>query len=67
MNPDDLVTQAVRVWAVMLLIHGSLVTPYDNIDMGEHWLVMACWHQAITLTNVDISSMEFSSTELGWI
>ena len=29
--------------------------PYGDIDPGRHWLV-AWWHQAITWTNVDLSS-----------
>ena len=42
------------------LIHCGLVAPYDNIDLGQHgfrsWLD-AWWHQSITWTNVDLSSL----------
>ena len=35
------------------LNHCGLVTPYGNMDLGQHWLrlwLVAWWHQAITLT-----------------
>ena len=40
----------------------SLVTPYGNIpaDLNQHWFkwwLVAWWHQAITWSNVDLSSM----------
>ena len=41
------------------LIHCGLVTPYGEIDLGQHWLrqwLVAWQHQAITWTNVDLSS-----------
>ena len=41
------------------LTHCSLVTPYGDRDMGQHWLrqwLVAWRHQAITWTNVDLSS-----------
>ena len=34
--------------------------PYDDIGLGQHWLrqwLVAWWHQAITCTNVDLSSV----------
>ena len=49
------------------LTHCGLVTPYDDIKLGQHcfrlWLV-AWWHQAITRHNVDLSSVEFCDTHL---
>ena len=37
------------------------MTPYGGIDLGQHWLrelLAAAWrHQAITWTNVDLSSV----------
>ena len=36
------------------------VTPFGDIDLGQHWLrlwLAAWWHQAITWTNVDLSSV----------
>ena len=42
-----------------LLTHCGLVMPYGNIDLGHHWFRkwLVTWqHQAITLTNVDLSS-----------
>ena len=41
----------------------GLVTPYGNTDLGQHWLrqwLIAWQHLAITWTNVDLSSVEFS-------
>ena len=43
-------------WSLLLsiqltLTHCGLVTPYGNRDLGQHW------HQAITWTNVDLSSI----------
>ena len=41
--------------------------PYGDIDLGQHWLrkwLVAWWHQAITWTNVDLSSMEFCGIHL---
>ena len=42
--------------------HCGLETPHDGIDLGEHWLrlwLVAWWQQALTLTNDDLSSIQF--------
>ena len=42
-----------------MLTHWGLVTPYGDVDLGQHWLrqwLVAWRHQAITWTNVDLSS-----------
>ena len=47
--------------------HWGLVTPYGNRDLGQHWprqWLVAWWHQAITWTNVDLSSVEFCGIHL---
>ena len=49
--------------AVTKLTHCGLVTPYGNKDLDQHWLRE--WHvawrlQAITWTNVDLSSVRSS-------
>ena len=44
----------------MLLTHCGLVTPYVARDLVQHWLrwwLVAWRHQAITWTNVDLSSV----------
>ena len=41
------------------LTHCGLVTPYGDTYLGQHWLrlwLVAWWHQAITWTNIDLSS-----------
>ena len=43
------------------------MTPYDNVDIGQHWLRkwLAAWrHQAITWTIVDLSSVRSSDNHL---
>ena len=45
-----------------VLTHCGLVMPYNEIDLGRHWLrqLLLVWrHQAITWTNVDLSSVGF--------
>ena len=40
-----------------VLTHCGLVTPYGNMELGQHWLrywLVAWRHQAITWTNVDL-------------
>ena len=40
---------------------------YGGIDLGQHWLrqwLVAWWHQAITWTNVDLSSNVVSGIHL---
>ena len=46
-----------------LLAHCGLVTPYGDIDVGQHWLV-ACRHQTIAWTNL-ISPQAFHGIHLG--
>ena len=50
-----------RGWWVILTPHG-LVTPYGIIELGQHWF--GRWQQAITWTNVDLSSVGFHGTHL---
>ena len=48
----------------LFLTHWGLVTPCGDRDLGQHWLRLwpVAWrHQAITLTNVDLSSVRFSN------
>ena len=43
--------------------HWGLMMPYGDRDLGQHWLrqwLVAWRHQAITWTNVDLSSVRFS-------
>ena len=54
---------AFRAWILMKLMvcltHCALMTPYGDIDLGQHWLrqwLVAWWHQAIAWTNVDLPS-----------
>ena len=45
----------------------GLVTPYGDIGLGQHWFrwwLVAWWHQAITWTNVDLSSVSSSYLHL---
>ena len=47
--------------------HCGLVTPYGDLDLGQHWLrqwIVAWRHQAITWTNVDLSSVRFNDVHL---
>ena len=49
------------------LTHCGLVTPYGDTDLGQLWLrywLVAWWHQAITWTNVDLSSLGSSDFHL---
>ena len=42
------------------LSHCGLVTPYGDMELGQHWLRLwrVAWrHQAITWTNIDLSSV----------
>ena len=48
--------------------HWGLVTPYGDVDLGQHWLrywLVAWRHQAITWTNVDRIPAT-SSPSLAW-
>ena len=52
-----------RTW----LTHCGLVTPYGSRDLSQHWFrqwLVAWWHQAITWTNVDLSSLRSSDVHL---
>ena len=49
------------------LTHCGLVTPYGGRDLGQHWFrqwLVAWRHQAITSTNVDLSSLWSSDVHL---
>ena len=49
------------------LTHRGLVLPYGDINLGQHWLrewLVAWCHQAITWTNVDLSSVRSSGIHL---
>ena len=49
------------------LTHCGLVTPYGDSDPGQHWLRywLVSWrHQAITWTNVDLSSLRSNDVHL---
>ena len=49
------------------LTHGGLMTPYGDMELGQHWLrwwLVAWRHQAITWTNVDLSSVRSSDIHL---
>ena len=40
----------------------GIVTKYGHANLGQHWLrqwLVVWWHQAITLTNVDVLSVKF--------
>ena len=55
---------------VAQLTHWGLVTPYGDRDMDQHWLrqwLVAWQHQAITWTNIDLSSVRSSNILLGII
>ena len=50
-----------------ILTHCGLVTPYGVRDLGQHWLrqwLVAWRHQAITWTNIDLSSVRSSGIHL---
>ena len=54
---------------VTILTHCGLMSmmPYGDIELGQHWLrqwLVAWWHQAITWTNVDLSSVRSSDNYL---
>ena len=47
-----------------LSTHHGLVMPNGNKELGQHWgryWLVAWWHQAITWTNVDLSSVRYST------
>ena len=50
-----------------LVTHCGLVTPYGSRYLGQHWFrqwLVAWRHQAITWTNVDLSSLKSSDVHL---
>ena len=50
-----------------VLTNGGLVIPYGDKYQGQHWFrwwLVAWRHQAITWTNVDLSSVRFSGIHL---
>ena len=52
------------------IIHYGPVKPYGHADLGQHWLkqwLVAWQYQAITWTNVDLSSKVFCGIHLGAI
>ena len=59
-------TYSYTCW-MRMLTHCGLVTPYVDRDLGQHWLklwLVAWWHQAITWTNVDWSSVKSSDIHI---
>ena len=71
-NCWKLITFGLRRWLsrpvmYQLLSHCGLVMPTGDIGLGKHWLRLwlATWrHQAITLTNCDLSSVMPSEIHL---
>ena len=54
-------------WVCRSFTHCGLVTPYDDMELGQHWLrywLVAWWHQAITRTNVDWASVKSSDIHI---
>ena len=57
-------------WSLSLrvqLTHCGLVTPFGTRDLGQHWFsqwLVAWRHQAITWTNVDLSSLRSHDVNL---
>ena len=50
-----------------VLTHSGLAMPYGDRDLDQHWLRLwldAWWHQAITWTNVELSSGGFCGIHL---
>ena len=50
-------------------MHCGQVMAYGNIHLGQHWLrlwLVAWWHQAITWTNVDVSSLAICAVQFYW-
>ena len=56
-------------WKALVITfnHCGLVAPYGRLDLGQHWFsywLVSCRHQAITWTNVDLSSNVFWAIHL---
>ena len=54
----------VMKWYLSMKFNKLIVVrwPYSDIDLGQHCLrywIVACWLQAITWTNVDLSSVRY--------
>ena len=66
----DILLQSSKLKRPLELTHWGLVTPYGDRDLGQHWLrqwLVAWRHQAITWTNVDLSSVRSCDIPLGAI
>ena len=68
-NIESYLKNAIRtaktIW--IFLNHGGLVAPYDDTDLGKHglrWWIGTGRYQAITWTNVDLSSMGLCGVHL---
>ena len=47
-------------WYFVKLTQFGLVMSYGDTNLGQHWFrqwLVACWHQAITWTNADLSKV----------
>ena len=60
------------IWVIskccVIVVYWSLVMPYGDRDLGQHWLKqwLVTWqHQSITWTNVDFLSVRLCSIHLG--
>ena len=69
--PEPMITNSCATNITSLgqneLTHCGLVTPYGGRDLGQHWFrqwFVAWRHQAITWTNVDLSSQRSSDVHL---
>ena len=59
--------QILHFLKVLTLIDYGLLMPYGDIELSQHWLrywLGAWWHQAITWTNVDLSSVRSNDIHL---
>ena len=68
-DSKDITTSVAKsdTFLMQKLPHCGLVMPYGDMDLGQHWLrqwLVAWWHQAITWTNVDLSSVTYSDIHL---
>ena len=70
-TPDLTVLVKLTYWPLedvaVILTHCGLVTPYGDMDLCRHWFrlwLVAWWHQAITWTNVDWSSVKSSDIHI---
>ena len=59
-----------RCYRPRILTHFGLLMSHGNMNPGQHWCrwwLVAWWHQAITWTNVDLSSKVFYGIHLSII